>query len=157
MKPQFDILGYLTPYNLVDFTFEEFEYYFVDAYPSSYTRRRIFEKYKRYIFDFQQLVSPNFVHWIGGSFVTDILNPNDIDFITLVSYRIVTTKNHIIKEQFEGEKGYKIYDVDAYFIRTYPYGHDKYWIYEKDLVIWRNDFGTDRNNIPKGMVQIKFQ
>ena len=85
------------------------------------------------------------------------LSAKDIDFITLVSYRVVTNKNHIIKEQFEGEKGFKKYDVDAYFIRTYPYGHDKYWIYEKDIVIWRNDFGTDRNNIPKGMVKIKFQ
>ena len=157
MKPQFDILGYLTPDEFIDLTLDEFQHYFVDAYPSSRTRRTIFEKYKRYLSDFQRLVSPNFVHWIGGSFVTDILNPNDIDFITLVSYRVVTTKNHIIKEQFEGEQGYKTYDVDAYFIRTYPYGHDKYWIYEKDLVIWRRDFGTDRNNIPKGMVQIKFQ
>lgn len=157
MKPKFDILGYLQPYGLVDLTFEDFEQYFVAAYPASHTRSIIFEKYKRYLSDFQRLVSINFVHWIGGSFVTDIQNPNDIDFITLVTYRVVTTKNHIIKEQFEGEKGYNTYDVDAYFIRTYPYGHDKYWIYEKDLVIWQNDFGTDRNNIPKGMVQIKFQ
>lgn len=55
MKPEFDILGNLTPYDLVDFSYEDFQYYFVD------------------------------------------------------------------------------------------------------IVIWRDDFGTDRNNIPKGMVQLKFK
>ena len=29
--------------------------------------------------------------------------------------------------------------------------------YEKDIVIWRENFGTDRNNLPKGMVQLKFK
>ena len=70
MKPEFDILGYLTPYDLVNLSIEDFEYFFVETYPLSSTRRVI---------------------------------------------------------------------------------------YEKDIVIWRNDFGTDRNNIPKGMVKIKFQ
>lgn len=157
MKPQFDILGYLIPYDLVDFSLEEFHYYFVEMYPSTSTRHEIFKKYNRYLTDFQKLVTSDFVHWIGGSFVTEIENPNDIDFITIINYRTVIAKNLIIKEQFEGEKGFKNYEVDAYFMRTYPYGHDKFWIYEKDIVIWRDDFGTDRNNVPKGMVQIKFK
>jgi hypothetical protein len=34
MKPQFDILGYLTPYDFINLSLEDFEYYFVDAYPA---------------------------------------------------------------------------------------------------------------------------
>ena len=71
MEPQFDILGYLTPYDLIDFSFEEFEHYFVDIYPSTSTRHLIFKKYKHYLTDFQELVATDFVQWIGGSFVTD--------------------------------------------------------------------------------------
>ena len=67
MKPQFDILGYLTPDDLVNLTFEEFQHYFVDAYPSSRTRHVIFEKYKLYLSDFQRLVSPNFVQRNGSN------------------------------------------------------------------------------------------
>jgi hypothetical protein len=156
MRPQFDLLGYLKPYDLVDFTFDEFRYYFVEKYPNSVTRKDIFEKYLRYLNDFQNMVTTDFIQWIGGSFVTDVVNPNDIDFITIVNHRTVASKNQVIRAQFEGEIGFKNYDVDAYFIRTYPYGHDKFWIYEKDTVIWRNDFGTDRDNLPKGIVQLKF-
>ena len=135
MKPEFDILGNLTPYDLVDFSFEDFQYYFVNTFPKTSSRYIVFEKYKRYIDDFQKQVTTDFVQWIGGSFVTEKENPNDIDFITIVNYRTVIAKNSVIQNQFEGEKGYKNYGVDAYFIRTYPYGHDKFWIYEKDIVI----------------------
>jgi hypothetical protein len=156
MRPNFDLLGYLKPYDLIDFTFEDFRYYFLEKYPNSLTRQVIFDKYLRYLNDFQSKVSTDFIQWIGGSFVTDVNNPNDIDFITIINYRTVVDKDIIIRSQFEDEDGFDNYDVDAYFIRTYPYGHDKFWSYEKDIVIWRGEFGTDRDNLPKGIVQLKF-
>ena len=81
---QFDKNGYIVPYETHQTTLDEFQQVFVDAFPESETRQRLFDNYLGWIFDFQRDIFPYFTQWINGSFVTQKLNPNDIDFVTFL-------------------------------------------------------------------------
>ena len=61
---QFDENGYLTPYAPIEITMDEFQTVFVDAFPGSATRRRLFDNYLDWIFDFQRDVFGYFTQWI---------------------------------------------------------------------------------------------
>ena len=66
----FDIRGNLTPAQAIDGSFQDFETTFVQSFEDSATRLLIFENFKRYINDFQTMITPDFCLWIDGSFVT---------------------------------------------------------------------------------------
>ena len=92
MELSFDIRGNLEPYQKIEIEFEELKNYFSDRFENSVTRKAIFDSYAKYLIDFQKEVTPNFVQWIDGSFVTNNKNPKDIDLINLVDYEIVEEK-----------------------------------------------------------------
>ena len=45
---EFDLVGHLSPYDVIHSTFEEFETVLVKSFPSNSTRYLIVEGYKRY-------------------------------------------------------------------------------------------------------------
>ncbi|MEK7255250.1 MAG: hypothetical protein AAB316_10930, partial [Bacteroidota bacterium] len=61
MELTFDIRGNLFPHTRTTITLDEFEEMFVKRFPENSTRHKHFENYKRYIRDFQEQVTPNFV------------------------------------------------------------------------------------------------
>jgi len=76
----FDIRGNLLPTQRVHLSFETFKATFVDSFELESTRHQIFENYCRFLDDFSTSITPKFTHWINGSFVSNRVNPNDIDF-----------------------------------------------------------------------------
>ena len=88
MIPTFNYLGLLQPPEKMVMTLEEFEQVFVHSFPNSQTREVIFENYRKFIDDFSELVSPQFIHWINGSFVTQKINPRDIDFVMIIKTNV---------------------------------------------------------------------
>ncbi|MEY4903428.1 MAG: hypothetical protein RLZZ292_1243, partial [Bacteroidota bacterium] len=63
---------------------KSFGVFFVEQFENSIARSILYELYLDFVKDFSAKFTPEFVHWIGGSFVTNKLNPNDIDVATLV-------------------------------------------------------------------------
>lgn len=161
MNLKFDDRGHLTPYERINVTLTEFEEFFVKSFGSDSIRIEIFENYKNFIKDFSDQVTPNFTHWIDGSFVTSKVTPRDIDFTTLIKHGIYQSKREIIDSKFRLRGGKANYKVDAYTIEILPEDHKKYGIFEIDLVYWDNWFSKTKKNwakksFSKGYIEINF-
>lgn len=163
MKSQinFDNRGYLKPYTIIDLSIVEFEEIFVNSFKDSQTRKKIFQEYQRYTADLQQLIQRPFTQWIDGSFVSNCLNPRDIDLVTFIDYRIYEQKESLIEKRFGKWKVANFYGyLDAYTVCAYPQNHTNHLIFQSDKLYWKDWFGTSRFNrvkkrYPKGFIQLK--
>jgi hypothetical protein len=159
MGLSFNARGSLKPYQKIDSTFEEFAEIFVAQMPDSITRSAIFSNYLDYLAEFRASISPNFTHWLDGSFVSKKLNPNDLDFVALINYVDYNHKEKEIKEIIEK---YRPLGLDSYVIRYYPFGHPKYDKTIPYLRDWTHLFTHSRassiNGIcpPKGFIEINY-
>lgn len=159
---QFDENGHLFPCEIHDTTLDEMREVFVDAFPESKTRKRLFDNYLNWIFDFQRNIFPYFTQWIDGSFVTQKLNPKDIDFVTFLDWEV-----YEIKEKWKELDRFWSFSneergLDAYLVRDLPPKHPDFQKIEFQKQTWRELYGHTRNTplkpkLPKGFVQIKFE
>jgi hypothetical protein len=155
MTFEFDRLGYLKPYTVVKCDLDDLKSHFVDAMPLSNTRQALWNHYLEYVEDLQQHITPHFSQWIDGSFISQALDPKDIDLVTFVDTRV------FIEKEAELEKywSFALEDrgLDAYLVEVYPEDRKEYQqltLHYRDL--WLNRFGKDREGKPKGLIQIKF-
>ena len=158
---QFDENGHLFPYEIQSVTLEEMRAIFVDAFPESETRKRLFDNYLNWIFDFQRDVFPYFTQWIDGSFVTQKLNPKDIDFVTFLDGRVYEIKEK--RKELDRFWSFSNEDkgLDAYFLAEYPKSHTNLKRTNQLKIDWGNRYISGRKiegkpHIPKGFIQINF-
>lgn len=161
MELKFDQRGYLYPYKNIKLEFDEFRFFFVEKFSGNDHREKIFDNYLKYIDDFSKNVSSKFIQWIDGSFVSHKEHPNDIDFVTFISFEIFEAKEQIIHKSFRLSGARQKYEVDAYTIRQYPEGHPRHMLYQSDRLYWFNLFARTKKNrakkkYPKGFVEIEF-
>jgi len=161
MELKFDDKGHLMPYERITLNLEDFEEFFIKKFEPESSRMNIYESYKKFIFDFQKEITPNFIQWIDGSFVTNKVNPRDIDFVTLIDHDIYIKKRDKIDGNFRLRKAREIYKVDAYTVEMYPADHKNNSISNIDLVYWDNWFSKTKKNwakktFPKGYIEINF-
>lgn len=153
---QFDSNGNLYPPQIIEIDFETFKSTFVDAIEGSKTRNAIFEQYLDYTNALKELLNEPFFQWIDGSFVTQKKNPNDIDLVTFVDYKIYTAK----EEQFDElrqKRNSKNSVLDGYFVKTYPQDHLRYNWFEIDKLQWLYTFNRTKNTkLQKGFLQLNF-
>ncbi len=158
---QFDQRGLLTPYKRVSLKLEEFEAFFVREFPLSSSRKEIFTKYLSYLGAFQRAVSPNFTHWLDGSFLTKKENPRDLDFVTLLDFSVVKQKEALLREKFLKDQALDFFGLDAYLVEVFPEGHPNHFITKLDLAYWNSWFSRTSENRAgrsylKGFVEISF-
>jgi hypothetical protein len=70
MQLVFDDHGFLVPAQPVPVNLRTMEIAFVEAFPGSLTRRRLFIHFIRYLEEFKNRVSRRFTIWVNGSYVT---------------------------------------------------------------------------------------
>lgn len=155
---QFDQYGHLTPYEIIETDLETFEKIFVSEVKNSQTRLALFEEYREFLAELQQIIGTNFYQWIDGSFTTQKRNPNDIDLVTFLDGQRLTEfavqLSPLQKRKFQGRG-----KIDAYFVATYPKGHPLYDIFWMDYLDWLHQFEKDtrlKGNPKKGIIQINF-
>jgi hypothetical protein len=158
---QFDENGHLFPYEVQDITLDEMREVFVGAFPESETRKRLFDNYLDWVFDFQRDVFPYFTQWIDGSFVTQKLNPKDIDFVTFLDWQV-----YEIKEKWKELDRFWSFSnedkgLDAYFLAEFPEKHKNYGEFHSLREGWLLRYGYTRRDEqqrahPKGFIQINF-
>lgn len=161
-KLEFDFRGNLKPYDKIELDYEEFVTIFFNGFQESLTRQKIHEQYIQYLKAFQEEITKDFVQWVDGSFISNKLNPKDIDFVTLIDYDVYKAKEKLIESKFRKfgfNNNFKM--IDAYAIKYYPIDHQKHKITDYDLVYWRNWFGETKKNrarkkFPKGFIELKF-
>lgn len=168
----FDNDGNLMPYKKSVLDIESFYSMFVKDFNDSSTRSMIFKNYISYIEDLYSLTEiGTFVQYVGGSFVTNKLNPSDIDIVNLINvkllYKIGKEKREILFNKFlskhnigdmrtEG-KSKELYEVDAFLIPVFP-KNDKRFETESLVRIksWKQLLSFAKNHKPTGYIQITY-
>lgn len=76
--------GLLMPAEGIPATIDEFYHAFVQPFTASETRERLFGEWINYNRMLRQELSESFTQWVDGSFVTQKLNPKDIDIVSFI-------------------------------------------------------------------------
>ena len=153
---QFDQRGHLTPYEIIETNLETFENVFVSEIKNSRTRLALFEEYREFLAELQQIIGANFYQWIDGSFTTQRRNPSDIDLVTFLDgqrlNQFAAQLSPLQKRKFQSRG-----KIDAYFVATYPKGHALYDMFWMDHLDWLHQFEKDtrlKGNPRKGIIQL---
>lgn len=155
-KLEFDKNGYLKPYQPIEVTLEILQYNFVEVFPNSSPRIELYNNYLRFLYSFQDNVFTFFEQWINGSFTTQNEKPNDIDIVTFLQFDVYEKRGDKVLDQYwkfslEEQK------IDSYIIKSYPEEHPNFSAYQSERSLWKDRYGTDRDNQPKGFVKIFFE
>ena len=156
----FDLIGHLAPYTVIPSTFEAFEGLLVQPFPTHSTRFSLLDGYKRYLERLKTVLNVNFYQWVDGSFVTEKMNPNDIDVVTFVPHEVFFRKERELMGLIAPESKL-IYKVDAAFVPVYPTNHRLHQVTEWDMNFWKGFYGHTRpdiqnNKMQKGFIQLNF-
>ena len=155
----FDNRGLLTPTTNILSSVEEFKQVFVDEILFSSTRLSNFNNYIKYSDALKKMLNGQpILQWINGSFVTQIIEPKDIDMVSFIDYEICQQLGTAL-EDFGAYKSVNVYGVDAYIVPVYPEKHIQHFYYKSDWAYWndkftktRRDRSGNRNN--KGYLEI---
>ncbi len=147
------------PYQRIVSSVEEIAKVFVEPFPHSETRQVIFENYLGYLDEFQRLITPQFTHWLDGSFMSQKLNPNDLDFVTFIDYTIYEQKEEQI---FRIVEKYGYLKLDNYVSQIFPSNHLRYNETNHFKIYWTDLFSSSRRDPetnlqePRGFIEIIF-
>jgi hypothetical protein len=141
----FDIRGLLQPDVRHRVSPEQFKQQFVESFPNSSTRSTVYGEYLRFTNEFNEVVTPNVSHWIGGSFTTEKLNPRDIDVVILLNELVYKKAEEVIVKRFKKQSGeYGL--VDSYYLPVPVEGRNTNTLYQSDFVYWVHQFGFTRRD-----------
>ena len=159
MSFSFNSRGFIMPYKKIESSVAEIEEVFVKPFPQSETRQLIFENYLDYLDEFQRLVTPDFTNWLDGSFMSKKLNPNDLDFVAFIDYRVYERKEEQI---FRIVEKYGYLKLDNYVSQIFPISHPRHAETEQFKRYWTELFGSSRRDpetnvqLPQGFIEIVF-
>ncbi len=160
MEFSFDIRGYLKPYGKNKITLQELETEFVAPFDETSTRHQLYTGYVHYNKNLKALLKNQaYTQWIDGSFITNKINPKDIDLVNLIDHELIVQYEKELKE-FLNERSKENYGIDGYVIRIYPKRHEKYIRTQSDLLYWEHWFSQSRKNrkkqrFSKGFVELE--
>ena len=153
----FDIYGNPQPQGVANLSYNEFKDIFVIDFDKSQTRLTISKKYEKYLIDFKSEITNNFKHWIGGSFITTKMNPNDIDIVSIFQYTDeINQKTQALLKFLNYGNSLENYMVDGYFVPIYPTNDPRYSLTIDALAYWSEWLGHDKENRPKTIIEISF-
>jgi hypothetical protein len=155
-KFSFDKHGNIVPYEVHPVSIIELEEEFVLPFTKSVTRGDILEGHNNYIIELFQILEQNFFQWLDGSFVTQKLDPNDIDVINFVHYSELTNEKAHSLRRFLTHIGNpkEEFKVDGFLVPVYEPTDPRFSITKAKYNEWRLIFGNDRNGNPKGLLQL---
>jgi hypothetical protein len=150
---EFDNLGNLSPYAVIETDWKTFEAKFVHCFPQSITRKDLFMEFSDYLILLKSILGNGLFQWVNGSFVTNKLNPNDIDLVTFVDWEIYKANEQTI-DQLREFRNNKDTRIDGYFVAVYPESHKMNVLYQADKLQWLYQFSRSRTDRRKGFIQL---
>ena len=158
MIPDFDSNGNLPP-GLIDISIKEFEKHYVLDFGGSSTRNKVFNGYIKYCRK-MIILEVAIKQWVNGSFTTNKINPNDVDFVTHIDGTKADELDEIGQKKFidlhdrKQIKSKYLCDVfDPIFV--YPKEHpDLFESTVNEINYWLKYLGHDRNKNPKGIIEV---
>ncbi len=159
MQLVFDDNGFLVPNQPLAVDLRTMEQVFVEAFPGSHTRQRLFVHFLRYLEGFKSRVSRRFTVWVNGSYVTRRLNPKDLDFVVFLDHKVYEAQEPFLDKfwsfSLEAE------GLDAYLVKEYPAAHALYAQTRNDKALWlslyqKTKWSEDNTFYPKGFLELTF-
>lgn len=139
-------------------TFESVFDLFVSGFPSSQTRHALFQEWKAYNQRLKQFIPKvELVQWVNGSYVTNKVNPNDIDCVTCIPFvHYQQLEDELI--EFYTTVSLHDRDLDAYICPVYPVENEvSYNEYHRRQADWSYLFGQVKGSTAqKGFLEITF-
>ena len=96
--------------------------------------------------------------WIDGSFVTEKIDPKDVDIVLCIQhdqYRKMPPKQRDVVRWYTTQDLLGSYGCDNYYFVEYSAGHPDF---DKGQIVrnyWLDTFGEDRDGFKKGIAAIK--
>ncbi|MGJ4929158.1 DUF6932 family protein [Bradyrhizobium sp. HKCCYLS2038] len=157
MSGTFNGHGYIAP-GLHPMAQSDLEAAFVTAFPHSSTRGDIMKGYKKHSLEVTALVGAC-EQLLDGSFVTNKNDPGDVDMVLFVDASVIDNLSSSQKAEFAaltaGQQTKATHLCDAYFCPTYPETHPQFQQFRQIRKYWMGEFGFDRQEVPKGIVQVQ--
>ena len=152
----FDTNGNLVPYDCIKLTLHEVKAHFVDAFSESTLRSILFNSFINYVDDLHESINQAIQQWLGGSFISMKVNPNDVDCVNLISFDKWLDQNVELLIPYLLIGGSRdTYSVDGHLIAIYPPTDERYEaITIPFITYWQNFLMNDRHNNPRGIVEI---
>lgn len=163
MNLKFNEIGNLPP-GRYEIAFDDAKSFFVDAFPDSETRLKNWNSFYAYIQTIISIGLDEFKLWVDGSFVTEKLNPNDIDCVVYVKASLVNSlspkgqellvKYLIPQNKSMHELNKNLYCTDSYILLDIEDSPD---FPNHDIIMgkkkyWDNLWGHDRQGNAKGYI-----
>lgn len=98
--------------------------------------------------------------WLNGSFLTDKIDPKDLDFVLSVSaehYDNSTVEMRSVFDKIESENLKPGYSCDCYLLTEWTEGHPLYESGQQLRQYWLGIFGRNRSGAEKGIAVIRLQ
>lgn len=166
MIPKCDPKTGLLPSGCHQCTLEEFKQSFVDNFHNSKSRLNRFKEYVKYNQKICQNVESTRKQMIGGSFTTNKIDPNDVDFVIFINHSTMTREEELFirRERAKNKEDKRARNRMMKFLkegfvtandlpccdRFFVYWRDRndkhYQDYLKDKEVWLTTFGFTRKN-----------
>ena len=179
--PEFQENGYL-PHKCYEVTLDDIKEKLVDNFPDSKTRQSRFDCFMEFYEELLKNVKSCIRILINGSFVSNEINPYDVDFVIILDGNSLTEdeSNYLIEKVIYKKELRKEYDnlkervkkgeIDypsLYELGLYEYGCDffpvlkyypnqiEYVDYLQRKIYWIKFWGHSREQYPKGFLNLK--
>jgi hypothetical protein len=130
----------------------------VCGFPLSTTRKAIFS---RLIDVIRKLREAGIVGnlWVDGSFLTQKINPNDVDIVLEIEADALNSGSAELKNAVAwlNSNLKATHLCDSYLCVVFPQGHANYGYGEWNKALWIRTFGFSRGNNYKGIVVIELR
>jgi hypothetical protein len=119
MSEQFLPNGNLTP-GIHRYSVPEFEQQFVHGFAESATRPSIYDNFKQWIYQLLNVMSPRYL-WLDGSYLTEKLNPKDIDLVAIYYPEDIQNQKQAASVKNLINIVARTYDCDAYLCFSFEH------------------------------------
>ncbi len=142
----FDQSGNLFPQRSIDIDWATLFDHFVNYFPTSSSRKQLLSNLERFIVNIQTNIVSDFKLWINGSFVSQKIDPQDIDAVFWLPFDVAERKKSILDDQFFTRMTKKLLGLDLYYMIEYPEKHKRHFLTHLDKLYWEDVYGHTRQD-----------
>lgn len=128
----------------------------LDAFWDTPSRRDLFAGYERLI-EALKIAELPAEQWIGGSFVSLVMTPHDIDMVNYCDAKVYESLSAevraMLKQYFLGRETAKHCHCDSHFAVLPPATHRHLEDFKIVQAYWEKTLGHDRTGMPKGIIE----
>ena len=149
----FDEFGNLRPNTVIVLSWSEAELLLV----TTKQRRFLWNWLMVYNEDLLQILKCPWKQWLGGSYLTTIDSPNDIDLVNFVDWhKTLGQQEQLLGSLFMASNSKQKYNIDAYFTVVYAADDERYASTIERTNYWQKWLGQNKHNKKsRGIVELK--